>query len=298
MKSKTLLIISIILLFIIVFSGCNADIPLDSWLGSYSLTEFIEGIGSPIMMSYEITIYEEDEKYFADIIINGFQTMSRIKATVDGNEESIDLIFDSYLPDNMFEIFEKGDLLLSFSRSGDEIITSRGRIESIWVDNTEQGIYFKKSNITYNQLFYGTWRIAELIPPDLSVPSGRTVLNSDGELYWDFTSILNIEVTFKDNYIKYEGEKHELMHEFETYSLPLFLENDTVNGYYYASSLGISGNYFSVVYFLHPYYQKTENLDENKLNQIYISDLCYLYLKDYNTIYASDSVLIYRLERI
>jgi hypothetical protein len=118
---------------------------VNSWVGSYELFEFIENsFGSNHFRAYSIIIYKQDEVYFADVIIDGWQTMIRARALVRGNYESIDLVFHSYLPDSiMNEFYDEGDVLLSFTRSEDEIITTWVKIQSIWIDKTEPGVYFE-----------------------------------------------------------------------------------------------------------------------------------------------------------
>jgi len=148
----------LVIVFFLILTGCNVnyeemqyDLPiendtnnlLNSWIGKYEFEEYIEGIGSPIWRNYKITIYEEYGINYADIIVDGFQTMIRARAFVQGNDESIEFIFESFLPNDLFRIYNTGDILLSFSRENDVIITTWGKIKSFVDENQEPGVYFE-----------------------------------------------------------------------------------------------------------------------------------------------------------
>lgn len=115
----------------------------DNWIGEYSFEEF-----SPPnqMMFYNITIFKEGDKHYANIYIDGFQTMQRLQARLIQTEMYVSLAFDKYLPDNLYEPYEKGDILLSFiiNNSG-ELITDWGKIQPMLLSNQEEGVYFIKN---------------------------------------------------------------------------------------------------------------------------------------------------------
>lgn len=114
---------------------------LQTWIGEYSFYEFIP---PDINMDYNIVIYKENGGFFAKITIDGFQTMKRIKAKVSVNKELIDIVFEEYLPDNMFELYAKGDVLLSFKKAGSNIYTNWGKIQPVSPKNqVNNKIYFK-----------------------------------------------------------------------------------------------------------------------------------------------------------
>jgi hypothetical protein len=113
-----------------------------SWIGYYG---FSESAKPNQLMLYYIKIFEEDEIVYADIYIDGFQTMSRIRATVVGDQDHIDLLFNNYLPDNVFEIHEKGDILISFEKKDSQLYTIWGQIQPLRADNIEPGLYFEYS---------------------------------------------------------------------------------------------------------------------------------------------------------
>jgi len=150
-----------------------------------------------------------------------------------------------------------------------------------------------QKSIVYDQLFYGTWKIVAIVPPEEALPSRYGPVRMP-----DANTIIGTELTFNGNYIEHDGEKHELVYGYRTYSNPLNSESDRIF-YNRSDTLGITGNYYSIVFFVHPNSDMTkEFFDRDRPNQIFIDDLRYLLLKDNNTIYASNSVLTYRLERV
>ena len=114
---------------------------LDSWVGNYTFSEF----ASPNQnMFYEISIYNEDNNYYAKISIDGFQTMSRLQTKVLGDVSTIKLLFYKYLPDNSLEPYNEGNTLLSFTKKNSDIYTSWGKIQPVLDSNTKPDeIYFK-----------------------------------------------------------------------------------------------------------------------------------------------------------
>jgi hypothetical protein len=114
---------------------------LDQWIGEYIFTE-----SSPPekVLSYGLNIYKENEVYYGEIYIDGFQTMTRIRTIISGDENSIDLIFEEYLPDNSYEPYNKGDLMLTLKMDSDKILTSWGEIKPMRDENLNSGIYFEK----------------------------------------------------------------------------------------------------------------------------------------------------------
>lgn len=115
---------------------------MNEWLGDY---EFFEHYPPNIDMEYDINIYKENSDYFAKIFIDGFQTTSRIKAKVLSKQDGIELVFESYLPDNDFELYKEGDLLINFKKENSEIYTYWGKIEAILPENKDSGkVYFTK----------------------------------------------------------------------------------------------------------------------------------------------------------
>ena len=149
-------------------------------------------------------------------------------------------------------------------------------------------------------ILYGKWKIAELIWPELEQPlfiSGFRQ-NKDGSITLrgpDTSSILGMEITFAFDTVEYSGSVHEYISRPRTYSYPL--TEDTVINSNYSKTLGITGNYYSVVGFLLPGHDKPRVANEP--NEVRISDIRELYIKDKDTMYADAYYgITYKLERI
>ncbi|MBR4746418.1 MAG: hypothetical protein IK061_03325 [Desulfovibrio sp.] len=88
-----------------------------SWLGGY-LCEIKEP-----SIFYAIDIRQEGGETLADLDGDGFQTLMRIRASVSGDEDSIQLRFKEAREDNVLASFDKGELLLTLERQDGQILT-------------------------------------------------------------------------------------------------------------------------------------------------------------------------------
>ncbi|WP_143320583.1 hypothetical protein [Clostridium sp. HBUAS56010] len=160
------------------------------------------------------------------------------------------------------------------------------------VDEYELG-----NTITYDQLFYGKWKIVDSVPVDFSLPSSYSGFDEKGNLRGpDITSIIGEEIDFEVDYTEYNGNRYQYAYGPETYTHALQSEDEQI-GYNYASSLGITGDYYSIVYFLLPNnYQVLR--EQEYIHKIRIDDLCFLYIKNNETIYASNGRITYLLKRL
>ncbi|MFW6678940.1 PdaC/SigV domain-containing protein [Lacrimispora sp. AGF001] len=163
--------------------------------------------------------------------------------------------------------------------------------------NQKLDAYELKNAISYNQLFYGKWKIVDYIPADLSLPSTYSGLDEAGNLKGpDVTKIIGKELSFEEDYAEYQGNKYQFAYGPVTYTHALQSEQEQI-GYNFAKSLGITGEYYSIVYFLLPdNYQVDQSA--KYIHEIRIDDLCYLYIKDNETIYASNGIITYLLKRL
>lgn len=120
------------------------SLSLKSWIGDYTFSEHVPPDEN---MYYTISIHKEDNGYYADISIDGFQTMERLRAKVLGNETSIKLVFSKYLPDNLRDIYKEGETLLSLEKGDTNLLTTWGGIQPLILDNYESNKeYFQKEN--------------------------------------------------------------------------------------------------------------------------------------------------------
>ncbi len=125
---------------------------LESWVGNYTFSEFVPPDEN---MFYSVSLYKENNNYYANISIDGFQTLIRLKAKVNGDANSINLVFDKYLPDNMYNSYNEGDILIAFKKTDAGIGTYWGKMTPIDEKNKEDGIYFERQESSEG--YVGHW---------------------------------------------------------------------------------------------------------------------------------------------
>ncbi|MBE2226066.1 MAG: hypothetical protein IAE93_01935 [Ignavibacteria bacterium] len=119
------------------------------WAGQYTFEESaknVTGDGAQTW-NYVIDIKEKDANtLIADIQVDGFQTMTRIEASVKATEKNAEVIFEQYGKDNMFELYKKGDRLFTIEANDKgEIITNWDKMKPNVIENQKSGkIMFKK----------------------------------------------------------------------------------------------------------------------------------------------------------
>lgn len=143
------------------------NMALATWVGEYEFEESTSG-SPPMEMNYEIEIYEEEGRYYAEIEIMGQTTMASAKAEVDGDENEIRLLFREYLPNHIIGLkCDKGDVVLRFVRQGKELYTYWGKKQPLLYENKESGrIYFvKKADDDPEELSYwiGEYSFSEVL---------------------------------------------------------------------------------------------------------------------------------------
>ena len=165
----------------------------------------------------------------------------------------------------------------------------------------EQEKYSLQCGIENDQLFYGKWRITgSLIPISGILPRSYSKFDENGAFIgWDIdyiNSIIGEEILFEKDYVFYSGKKHGYSHEPEIHTYALQSCEHQI-GWYTAKELGLTGDCYSIVYFLLPGNLQVIGF-ENYKNVVMIDDLYLLYLKDKETMYASNGVIMYQLERV
>ena len=147
---KNLSKIFIFSLFLMLF--CTAANAQKEWLGSYTFDEDggKNAGGSAIFIAHQIDVREADDGLIAMIQSNGYQTSKDLICTtkIDGNKLLI--YFDSYGENNLFEPYEKGDLLLTLERrtvkGKTELLTFWAKFTPIVTKNEKTGkVYFIKN---------------------------------------------------------------------------------------------------------------------------------------------------------
>jgi hypothetical protein len=126
----------------------QADIN-NKWTGVYTFEESAKNVTGDGAQSwnYVITVKpREDKTLVAEIQIDGFQTMTRIEADVKADDKKADFVFAKYMPENMFELYKKGDRLFSMEvNTKNEFVTNWDKMKAFVVDNQKNGlVLFKK----------------------------------------------------------------------------------------------------------------------------------------------------------
>ena len=128
---------------------------LDTWMGRYGFTDTFEHNSGEMhyFVDYEIIIYKDDGKYYAELEGNGWFLQTHSLAYIEGDKNSIDIIFKSSLPgDSLYgrvERYEEDELMLTFSYDGSELVTTWHVLRKehpILIESEEEikGIYFEK----------------------------------------------------------------------------------------------------------------------------------------------------------
>ena len=132
----------------------EANHDLSSWTGNYSYTDeaTVQYSTGLIGFYYNAVIYEYDNMYWAYLTVEGTGCAIYIHAAVQGDAESIQLLFVRTLPLS-FPSFEEHSVKTAFS-----LIKKNGKLYTKWdeiqsyatssnTDEKFEGIYFKKIDI-------------------------------------------------------------------------------------------------------------------------------------------------------
>ena len=156
------IIVIIVLMILVVGICCHKTIyerkKLDVWTGQYTFSDTFEHNSGEMnyFVDYELIIYRDDGKYYAELEGNGWFLQTRSLAYIEGNEKSIDILFKSSLPgDSLYgraERYEEGELMLTLSYDGSELISTWCALRNehpVFIESEEEikGIYFEKNTL-------------------------------------------------------------------------------------------------------------------------------------------------------
>ena len=137
----------------IVFVFCAAAFAQKEWAGTYTFDEDggKNAGGTVIFIAHELVVMETDDGLRATLQSNGYQTSKDLicSANVLGNK--LQIIFESYGENNVFESYEKGDVLLTLEKKQvkgkPQVITFWGKFTPIIPEKPKTGqVFFVKSN--------------------------------------------------------------------------------------------------------------------------------------------------------
>jgi hypothetical protein len=119
----------------------------ENWAGIYTFNEFAQGIGSNQTLVYKLTLSKEGNRYLALIDINGWQTLTSIKAYATESNGKLSVVFDSYREGNEGGIFKKGDHLFTLEFANQNKLNVQwGKLKPVMANTSVSGSFFTKSN--------------------------------------------------------------------------------------------------------------------------------------------------------
>lgn len=140
------------IIFLFLFLAGAAVFAQDSWTGNYVFSEDggRNAGGTAIFITHEMDISEQDGGLVVTIQSNGYQTSRDLvgRAKVEGGK--LNIYFESYGENNIFEPYEQGDLLFSLEKKAakgkTELLTYWGKFTPIVPKNEKTGkVYFRKT---------------------------------------------------------------------------------------------------------------------------------------------------------
>lgn len=142
-----------IALFVVLFSLAAAA--QKEWKGSYSFDENggKNAGGIAVLISHELSVFDGAEGGLAaSIESNGYQTSRDLMCSAKVEGSKLLIYFESYGENNMFEPYEKGDLLLTLERKlvkgKPVILTYWGKFTPAIERNEKTGkVYFEKIEV-------------------------------------------------------------------------------------------------------------------------------------------------------
>lgn len=142
---KPLILIGLLLLFAVSAAGQK------EWAGYYVFEEDggRNAGGTAIFVSHELTVMETDDGLIAHLESNGYQTSKDLNCKVRVNGNKLEVYFESYGENNVFEPYSPIDLLFTLERrkGKPELITFWGKFLPVVPQNEKTGkVYFVRSN--------------------------------------------------------------------------------------------------------------------------------------------------------
>ena len=123
------------------------------WVGTYEFDEDggKNAGGTVIFISHRLEIKETENGLMATLQSNGYQTSKDLICTAKISGDKLSIYFETYGENNVFEIYEPGDLLLTLERktvkNKTQILTFWNKFLPIVPKNEKTGkVYFVKTN--------------------------------------------------------------------------------------------------------------------------------------------------------
>ena len=125
------------------------------WEGTYEFTEVggKNAGGATMVVTHQLVVFKTVGELGATLTSNGYQTSINLNCSVKVEGRRLMVYFESYGHDNMFNLNEKGDLLLTLERRAvrgkPTILTYWGKFTPVLLSKVKSGkVYFTKSRRT------------------------------------------------------------------------------------------------------------------------------------------------------
>ncbi len=122
------------------------------WVGTYTFDEDggRNAGGTPIFIVHELFVMETDDGLRATLKSNGYQTSKDLNCTAKVKGSKLEIYFESYGEDNVFETYAPGDLLLTLEKKTgkgkSELLTWWGKFTPIVPEKPKTGrVFFTRS---------------------------------------------------------------------------------------------------------------------------------------------------------
>lgn len=122
------------------------------WVGTYSFDEDggRNAGGTAIYITHELFVMETDDGLRATLQSNGYQTSKDLNCTARVKGNKLEIFFDSYGEDNVFESYSPGDLLLTLenrvAKGKSELLTWWGKFTPVIPEKPKTGkVFFVKA---------------------------------------------------------------------------------------------------------------------------------------------------------
>ena len=137
---------------VIAFMVSTASFGQSDWAGTYTFDEDggKNAGGTPIFIMHELNVLQTDDGLRATIQSNGYQTSKDLICTAKVKVNKLEIYFESYGENNIFETYSPGDLLLTLenktSKGKSELLTWWGKFTPIIPEKPKTGkVFFTRS---------------------------------------------------------------------------------------------------------------------------------------------------------
>lgn len=136
--------LSLILTAVLAWSAAAQS----DWAGSYSFDEVggKNAGGTVIFIAHQLEVVETDDGLRATLQSNGYQTSKDLNWTAKVRGNKLEIYFESYGENNVFETYFPGDLLLTLekktAKGKTEILTWWGKFTPIIPEKPKTGQVF------------------------------------------------------------------------------------------------------------------------------------------------------------